>query len=59
MDERCRARLLCKALNGTGEDEPAERARILKELIPNAGADLWLQCHSTATMGRTSHLRQR
>jgi maltose O-acetyltransferase len=43
VDERRRARLLCKALNETSEDEPAERDRILKELIPNAGVDLWLQ----------------
>lgn len=43
VDERCHARLLCKALNETREDEPAERARILKGLIPNAGADFWLQ----------------
>jgi maltose O-acetyltransferase len=43
VDERRRARLLCKVLNETSEDEPAERDRILKELIPNAGVDLWLQ----------------
>jgi maltose O-acetyltransferase len=43
IEERLRARRLLKALNETREDEPAERARILKELIPNAGDDLWLQ----------------
>lgn len=43
VEERCRARLLCKALNETREDDAAERARILRELIPNAGSDLWLQ----------------
>src|SRR5690606_22791431 len=42
-DERLRARLLIKALNDTREDETAERARILKELIPHAGEGLWLQ----------------
>lgn len=42
-EERLKARLLLKALNDTGEDQPAERNRILKELIPNAGEGLWLQ----------------
>lgn len=42
-EERMRTRLLIKELNDTREDEPEERARILKELIPNAGSGLWLQ----------------
>ncbi|GAA4452211.1 sugar O-acetyltransferase [Nibrella saemangeumensis] len=42
-EERVRTRLLIKDLNDSREDQPEERARILKELIPNAGADLWLQ----------------
>jgi maltose O-acetyltransferase len=42
-EERLKARLLIKRLNDTREDQAAERNRILKELIPNAGADLWLQ----------------
>ncbi|CAN5290355.1 sugar O-acetyltransferase [soil metagenome] len=42
-DERIRARLLIKELNESREDQPEERARILKELIPNAGPGLWLQ----------------
>ena len=42
-DDRLKARLLIKDLNDTREDQPEKRARILKELIPNAGADLWLQ----------------
>lgn len=42
-DERLRTRLLLKELNDTREDQSEERLRILKELIPNAGADLWLQ----------------
>ena len=42
-DERLRARLLIKALNETAEDQPEERERILKELMPNAGPGLWLQ----------------
>lgn len=42
-DERLQARLLIKRLNDSREDETEERKRILKELIPNAGEDLWLQ----------------
>jgi maltose O-acetyltransferase len=42
-DERLRARLLIKELNDYREDQIEERARILKELIPNAGKGLWLQ----------------
>ena len=42
-DERLQARLLIKALNNTSEDQPEERQYILKQLIPNAGAGLWLQ----------------
>ena len=42
-EERLTTRLLIKALNDTREDEIEERGRILKELIPNARAGLWLQ----------------
>jgi maltose O-acetyltransferase len=42
-NERLRARLLLKALNDSPEDQVALRNRIVKELIPNAGAGLWLQ----------------
>jgi len=42
-EERLKARLLLKRLNDSREDEPAERTRILKELIPDAGEGLWLQ----------------
>ncbi len=49
--ERRHARLLFQALNNTTEDQKAERGprsgslrdRILKELIPAAGANLWLE----------------
>lgn len=41
--ERLKARLLIKELNDTREDQTEERRRILKDLIPQAGADLWLQ----------------
>jgi maltose O-acetyltransferase len=42
-EERLKARLLIKELNDSREDQTTERARILKELIPNAGDGLWLQ----------------
>jgi maltose O-acetyltransferase len=42
-DDRLKARLLIKELNDTKEDQSEERVRILKELIPDAGTDLWLQ----------------
>ena len=42
-DERLKTRLLIKALNDTREDEVIERRKILQELIPDAGAELWLQ----------------
>jgi maltose O-acetyltransferase len=41
--ERLTARLLLAALNETREDETAERASLLRELLPNAGEGLWLQ----------------
>src|SRR5687767_12788897 len=41
--ERRRARLLVESLNATCDDQSEERARLLKELIPNAGRELWLQ----------------
>jgi maltose O-acetyltransferase len=42
-NERLHARLLIKRLNDTREDEVDTRVRILRDLIPNAGAGLWLQ----------------
>ncbi|AXY74376.1 sugar O-acetyltransferase [Paraflavitalea soli] len=42
-EERTTARLLIKALNDSREDEPEKRAAILKDLLPHAGAGLWLQ----------------
>jgi maltose O-acetyltransferase len=41
--DRLKARFLISALNNSSEDQAEERGRILKELIPNAGAALWLQ----------------
>jgi maltose O-acetyltransferase len=42
-EERTVTRLLLLELNNGREDEPEKRAAILQKLIPNAGADLWLQ----------------
>jgi maltose O-acetyltransferase len=42
-EERTRTRLLLLELNNSREDEPEKRSEILKQLIPNAGTDLWLQ----------------
>jgi len=41
--ERLKARLLLKELNDLREDAVEERARVLRELLPGAGAGLWLQ----------------
>lgn len=41
--QRRRARLLFQALNQTGDEQQDERARLLKELIPAAGRDLWIE----------------
>lgn len=41
--ERRRARLLLERLNRTRDDEEAERASLLRELIPSSGSDLWIQ----------------
>lgn len=42
-EERMRTRLLIKELNDTAENETDKRARILKELLPQAGPGLWIQ----------------
>ncbi|MCC9168704.1 sugar O-acetyltransferase [Pontibacter harenae] len=42
-NEREKTRLLIKALNESREDEPEERRKILKDLIPLADESLWLQ----------------
>jgi maltose O-acetyltransferase len=43
VEDRIRTRLLIKALNDTREDDTAQRSRIIKELLPDAAPDLWLQ----------------
>lgn len=41
--ERSRARLLLKQLNDTRDEQQTERARLLRELIPNQGAEIWIE----------------
>lgn len=41
--ERRRARLLCKMLNDTGDDQQDERARLLAELLPSARSAPWIE----------------
>ncbi len=41
--ERRRARLLFKALNDTRDDQQEERARLIRELIPDCGSDVWIE----------------
>jgi len=41
--ERRRARLLCKALNDTRDDEQEERARLIRELIPASAGAAWIE----------------
>ena len=41
--ERRRARLLCKALNDTRDDQPEERARLIRELIPASGRGVLIE----------------
>ncbi|MFY0625903.1 MAG: sugar O-acetyltransferase [Reichenbachiella sp.] len=42
-DDRLKARLLIKELNDSRADEEDKRERILKELIPSAGENLWIE----------------
>lgn len=42
-DERLRARLLIKSLNETSADQVEQRARILNDLLPYAGTELWIE----------------
>src|SRR5690349_24969326 len=41
--ERRRARLLCKALNDSSDDQEEERDRLIKELIPGAAGKVWME----------------
>ena len=51
--ERRRAWLLFKALNDTRDDQPEERARLIRALIPASGRDIWIE-PPIATAGATS-----
>jgi maltose O-acetyltransferase len=42
-DDRTTTRLLIKKLNETAENEPELRAEALKQLIPHAAEELWIQ----------------
>ena len=41
--ERVRARLLTKALNDTRADQASERVRLIRELIPASGQNVWIE----------------
>lgn len=41
--DRMHARMLFKAVNDSREDQPEERTRLLKELIPESGDGLWIE----------------
>jgi maltose O-acetyltransferase len=41
--ERQRARLLLKTLNDTRDDQPEERAQLIRELLPRAGQSVWIE----------------
>jgi maltose O-acetyltransferase len=43
FSERRRARLLFKKFNDTPDDQPEERVRIIRELIPAAGKWIWIE----------------
>ena len=59
VEDRLQTRLLIKALNETREDDIAERSRILRELIPNAAPDLWLQLPFYCDYGYNLNIGQR
>jgi maltose O-acetyltransferase len=42
-NDRTKARLLLRSLNNAGPDDTETTARLLNELFPNAGKDLWIQ----------------
>src|SRR5690606_27105795 len=43
VQERQHARVLIKRLNDSCADQNAERAEIIRQLIPNAGATPWIE----------------
>ncbi len=59
VEERLQTRLLTKQLNDTSEDQVEELARILRQLIPNAGAGLWLQPPFYCDYGTNMHIGEK
>lgn len=43
VKERTSCRLLLKDLNASREDQPKERSKIIKQLLPNAAKSVWIQ----------------
>ncbi len=58
-EERLRARFLLKELNDASEDQKEERARLLKELMPHAAADLWIQPPFYCDYGTNLHIGEK
>jgi maltose O-acetyltransferase len=56
---RKRARSLCLALNGTGEDQLGERRRIVRELFAAGGDSVWMQPPFWCDYGANIELGQR
>lgn len=57
--ERRRARLLVKALNDTRDDQPEERARLIRELIPSSGQGVWIEPPFFCDYGSNIHLGEK
>jgi maltose O-acetyltransferase len=55
-EERLKARLLIKALNDSAEDQAGERSRVLVQLLPNAGKELWIQPPFFCDYGYNIHI---
>lgn len=43
VEDRLRTRMLIKSLNETGEEQIEEKQYLIRELLPKAAPDLWLQ----------------
>jgi maltose O-acetyltransferase len=59
IENRLKTRLLIKELNDTREDEIVERVQILQQLIPHAGAGLWLQPPFYCDYGYNMHVGEK
>ncbi|UOQ74154.1 sugar O-acetyltransferase [Hymenobacter cellulosilyticus] len=58
-EERTQARLLLKQLNDSREDQTDERTRLLQQLLPYAGAELWIQPPFYCDYGSNLHLGEK